>query len=327
MGKKQLLSGSFAALGMLILILDGKTALIGAQNGIDLCLKTVIPALFPFFILSILLTNALSGTSFSMLSPIRKLCGIPLGAESILISGFLGGYPVGAQAIGTAYSAKQLSYIDAARMLSFCSNAGPAFLFGMISGLFQDKSAPFLLWFIHIGSALLIAGLQPKVPHSLSKPEKHNNLSLPQALQKSIVTMATICGWVVLFRIILAFLSRWILWIFPTPVQVILTGFLELTNGCCELSRISNPDLRFVVCSGMLAWGGLCVVMQTQSVICGLPLRHYLQGKVLQCILSLLLSTSVVLDIWFPVSIFLLLLTGIFQKGRKRSGNPAAVGV
>ena len=39
-----------AALGMIVLILDAKTALSGAREGIDLCMRTVIPALFPFFI-------------------------------------------------------------------------------------------------------------------------------------------------------------------------------------------------------------------------------------------------------------------------------------
>ena len=41
------------SLGMLALILDGRTAIEGARQGIGLCLRTVIPSLFPFFVLSI----------------------------------------------------------------------------------------------------------------------------------------------------------------------------------------------------------------------------------------------------------------------------------
>ena len=46
---------------MLALILDGRTAIDGARQGIELCLRTVIPSLFPFFVLSILLTSSLLG--------------------------------------------------------------------------------------------------------------------------------------------------------------------------------------------------------------------------------------------------------------------------
>ena len=46
---------------MLALILDSKTALLGAQSGLDLCVRTVIPSLFPFFVISILLTAPFGG--------------------------------------------------------------------------------------------------------------------------------------------------------------------------------------------------------------------------------------------------------------------------
>ena len=51
MRKKQLWTGIAASMGMLVLILDGKTALEGARQGIELCLRTVVPSLFPFFLL------------------------------------------------------------------------------------------------------------------------------------------------------------------------------------------------------------------------------------------------------------------------------------
>ena len=39
-----------AGFGMLVLILDGKTALLGMRDGLEICLWTVIPALFPFLL-------------------------------------------------------------------------------------------------------------------------------------------------------------------------------------------------------------------------------------------------------------------------------------
>lgn len=315
-------------LGLLVLILDGKTALSGAQQGIDLCIRTVIPSLFPFFFVSGFLTNALSGASLRVLTPIRKLCSVPKGAESILITGFLGGYPVGARSVGDAYVEGRLHPHDAAHLLSFSSNAGPAFLFGMVSGLFERPYIPFLLWGIHIVSAILVSIIHSSGPcKGLNRSKSHNPLSVSAAMKSSLTVMAAVCGWVILFRIMIAFLNRWVLWAFPEILCVILTGLLELTNGCCELSAIVQPELRFVLCSGFLAFGGVCVTMQTASVISGLPLRHYLTGKLLQTLFSLLLSAAVVLNIGLPVFLFMSLFAVLLGKIQKRSGNPLSVGV
>ena len=52
MKSRKLLVGTVAAIVMLILILDGRCALYGAAEGLELCIRTVIPSLFPFFFFS-----------------------------------------------------------------------------------------------------------------------------------------------------------------------------------------------------------------------------------------------------------------------------------
>lgn len=320
-------AGIGAALGMLVLILDSKTALQGAQTGIDLCLRTVIPSLFPFFLLSIVLTSSFLGSSLPWLRPMGKLCGIPTGAESILISAFLGGYPVGAQAIATAYRSGQLSKADAERMLSFCNNAGPAFLFGMVASMFPERGMAWLLWGIHIASAILVALLMPGISAEAVKMAGQSGISLSQALQRAIGVMATVCGWVVLFRVVIAFLERWVLWLLPMAAQVAVTGLLELSNGCCELWKIADVHTRLLVCSAILSFGGLCVTMQTVSVTSGISLRRYFLGKGIQTLISLLLTSGVICGIWIPCCALLAIFAVILRKTQNRGSNPAAVGV
>ena len=327
MQRKQLATGLCASIGMLILILDGQTALEGARTGIELCLKTVVPSLFPFFILSILLTSSFSGSSLPLLRPLGRLCGIPRSMEAILISGFLGGYPVGAQSIASAYHSGQLSRTDAERMLGFCNNAGPAFLFGMISSLFSDHRTVWILWGIHIFSAVMVSLLFPADSSDCRKPANTASISVSDALRSAIRVMAAVCGWVVLFRVIITFLSRWVLWLLPNTAQVALIGILELSNGCCELASIADPSLRFILCAGMLAFGGLCVTMQTKAVTVGLSGKYYYLGKVLQTAFSLLLSCAVSLHLWILLAAFGVCPLVMFWKRQKRSSIPAAVGV
>lgn len=327
MRNKHLWTGAGAFMGMLILILDGRTALEGARQGIELCLKTVIPSLFPFFLLSILLTSSFMGSPLPILRPLGWLCGIPKGAESLLVSGFLGGYPVGAQSVATAYRAGQLRKQEAERLLAFCNNAGPAFLFGMIAPIFPRQWMAWALWGIHIAGAIFAALLIPGGATGAATSVKAKQMPLSAALSASLRIMAAVCGWVVLFRVLITFLSRWILWLLPTAAQVAVTGLLELSNGCCDLLRISDISLRFLVCAGILAFGGLCVTMQTVSVTAGLSLGHYFPGKLLQTAFSLLLAGAVIGGVWLPCCAVLLTSAFLLGKRRKNSSIQAAVGV
>ena len=289
---RSVMTGVFAAMGMLVLILDSRTALEGAAQGVDLCVRSVIPALFPFFVLSAVLTGAFIGTENPVFKPLGRLCGIPQGAESILLAGLLGGYPVGAQCISQAYRKEQLSKEDARRMLGFCSNAGPAFLFGMSSALFQSKIAPFILWLIHILSALITGAVLPCKYHNHIRITPGKQVPASQAFNTAIRSAATVCGWVILFRVVLCFLDRWFLWLLPNELQILITGVLELTNGYLDLAALESEQLRFIYASILLAFGGFCVVLQTASILgqAGLDMGFYFPGKLLQTAISAVLS-------------------------------------
>ena len=323
MKQPRILTGLGASLGMLILILDGKTALNGARMGIELCLRTVIPSLFPFFVLSIVLTGALLGQEIKVLRPLGQFYSLPKGAEALLIPAILGGYPAGAQSISQSYQAGLLDRQEAERLLMFCSNAGPAFLFGMLGPMFPKGWMVWLLWGIHILSALLVSRLTPGSDKQASiRPG--SPVSLSSALWSAMKILGQVCGWVVLFRVVLAFLERWVLWLFPKEFAIFLSGLLELSNGCCALIQVESIPLRFLFASIFLGWGGFCVAMQTASVTVGLSLLPYLTGKVAQTLFSLLLCLGV---FWHPVAFLPCIFPFFLKKRRNNSRNPAAVGV
>lgn len=322
MNKQRVWTGLAASAGMLILILDGRTALMGAREGIELCLRTVIPSLFPFFLLTILLTGSFCGMHLGILRPIGKIFGLPDGMESLLIPAFLGGYPAGAQSIGNAYKHGVLQKDTAQRLLTFCSNAGPAFLFGITAAMFPEAWMPWMLWFIHLFSAYLVSSLfSSEVTFGSVSPTKPPNMT--EAMLSALTVTGTVCGWVIVFRIAISFLRRWFLWLLPSAVQVPIIGLLELSNGCCSLLAINSVPLRFTICACMLAAGGLCVMMQTLSVTEDLSLKYYIHGKCLQVIFSLILALSV----WHP---WILIPSSIAyyciipEKNRKNSRNPVS---
>ena len=276
-------------IGMLCLILDPHTALNSAAEAVDLCAKTVVTSLFPFFVLSSLLTSSLLGAQSKFLRPLGRLCKMQTGTESLLLIGFLGGYPTGAQAISQGWQDGVLDKHQAQRMLGFCCNAGPAFLFGICGQMFPSLWMPWLLWAVHILSAVLTARLLPSASHGIRLLPRKSDLSLPEALDRAIKNTGRVCGWVFLFRILIGFLKKWLFCSIPSGISVFLSGLLELTNGCLLLTGIDNIGLRFLLASVFLAFGGLCVVMQTVSVTGKLGLGHYLRGKLIQSAFSALI--------------------------------------
>lgn len=316
------LQGCLAALGFLILILDSRQALEGARSGMELCMKTVIPSLFPFFVLSGMLTNALGHAASRPTAALCRLLGIPATAASVLIPSFLGGYPVGAKCVGTLYETGQIDRHQGERMLAFCSNAGPSFLFGMVSGFFPEGTWIWLLWLVLISGAVLTAAAIPASPYREQATEQKPQREKQTVLSSAAKAMGMVCCWVVLFRMVLAFLEAWVLWALPGWAQVLVSGILELTNGCCGLMLIEDLRLRFLLCACMLSFGGICVLLQTASVIHGLSLGSYLRGKLIQTAFTFLLSCAVVLPygLFFAGGVPLLVM--LLRKNKIRYGNP-----
>lgn len=320
------LQGFWGILGILILILDSRTAVQGARDGIALCLQTVIPSLFPFLILSRLITGSMLGRELPLLRGPARLLGLPKGGESMLVGIYLGGYPIGAGMASEGFQKGKLSREEALRLLRFCNQPGPAFLFGMVGCFFDSKIDIWVLWLIQIISSILVSFCYPCRYFTATQTDTRP-ASAASALQESVGTMGIICGWIVLFRIMLTYLDRWLLHLLPAPWRVGIAGLLELSNGCCSLGMIADNSIRFLLCTMMLSLGGLCVTMQTQSVIGSLPIGSYLQGKLLQTFFAFFLSLAYIHRMPFYLLIFLPALYLRFRFPRKTSSNPLRFGV
>lgn len=317
MKKRQSVICTAAAIAMAILILDSRTAFRGAEQGINLCIRTVIPALFPFLFLSAILTNSAAGTYRILRFP-AKLLGIPENASSILIPAFLGGYPVGAQSVYQAHRNGVVSRQAAERLLASCSNAGPSFLFGILTLKFQKLQTVFAIWLIQLiaawtASRIIRPDWQENGNCAETKKEKRN----PREI--TVLAMGKICGWVILFRILIFFLERWFLWIVPLNARILLIGLIELSNGCCMLDLVEDASVRFVIANVLLAFGGFCVVLQTSSVCGTLSIRYYLLGKLIQAVSAVLLALIFVWKLFYLLPVWVAILLFAFRKREKKS--------
>lgn len=275
----------FAVMAVLLLNTGEMQHAVG--DGIELCLLTVIPALFPFLLLSNLLMDYLPHMQFPFSRIWAKILRIPEQATSIFFLGLLVGYPLGAKLVSEMVKSGRLSNSDGKRMLCFCSNAGPAFLFGIGMTLFSNLTFCLLMWCIQIFSAVSIAvftpGTAPASHFSTHIPASKGTDKLPMAVK----TMSLICAWVIIFRMIIRLAEIWLLKSFPDGPKCVILGILELTNGCCELKNLTDPAARWVIFSALLAFGGLCVALQTASFT---DIRPYLMAKPAQAAIAATLA-------------------------------------
>ena len=275
------------------LLWDAAGAAEAVRRGIELCLASVIPALFPFFVVSSLLVSLGAGRAARILErPFRALfrCG-GAGAAAFLL-GMLGGYPVGAATVASLVRQGDVSPAEGRRLQAVCSNAGPAVIIG-VAGVTVVGSARTgaYLYLIHITAAMaagfLLRGRRAVTGGTYHPPARPGLISaFLSAVQGAASAMGRVCAFVVFFLVLLSLTER-----VTGPLPPGAAGFLELTNG---ILRLTPTRTGFITAAALLGWGGLSVHCQTASVLDGtnVPLDRYFLGKALQSLLSALLAAA-----------------------------------
>ncbi len=325
-----------------------------AQAGLGLCAHVVIPSLFPFFVLcNLFVRRQYHRYVTTALRPVMgPLFGQSADAAGALALGVVGGYPVGAATAFQLYDHGALDARGAARLLAFCNNAGPGFVFGVVgASLLGSARAGAALYGIHLLSALLVGmaahalggGAAPAgSSKALEAPREAFAVSFVDAVKDAAVTMLQVSAFLVFFAVLLAFLRAAPFWRALTGLacrlpsggaaaEGLLQGVWELSSGIHSLSAAEGAALP-VCCSLLLGWGGLCVHCQTLALRGRrpIPMRPYFLGKAAQAALSALLTflffqKPLLAALSIPLAAGALAL--LAQKTKQPTGKTATDGV
>ena len=285
--KQRLTAGILFCMMCLALAFSAQTAQF-ARDALQLCAFSVIPSLFPFFVL----TGLFVSLSPSALFPRRvskmagRLFGCGSEALTVFFLGILGGYPLGARTVSQMYHSGRISPETAQYFLLFCNNAGPSFILGMVGlGRFGSLRIGIYLYLIHVFCAALLGILFRRKSTFLSAPTvSAAPPSFATALVNSIVSagssMVQICSFVVFFVTLLQ--------LFSTLTGInhpLLLGLTELTGG---ILRLGDTPTDFAMAAALLGWGGASVHLQTAAVLQDTPVHfpRYLCAKTAHGIVS-----------------------------------------
>lgn len=243
------------------------------RQGLNLCARSVVPALFPYMVM----------VNFLISSGLFRR--VPCGVQAFLL-GALGGYPMGAKAVASLCRSGQFSPQEAARLAPVCNNCSPAFCIFLVGQtVFHSTLAGIVLYAAQLLSALILwAVFRPRTSTHALRPvaqRPHLSSALVDSVQNAALNTLYLCGFVVLFQVLL----------FLLPLsRPFFIGLVELTNGVVLLD--GTRRLSFVAAAFLVSFGGLCTAAQTAAVLgeAGISCKGYLLKRLLAAALSTVLA-------------------------------------
>lgn len=288
---------------LLLMLLNAGYVTEGAGYGLLLWYNSVVPALFPFMVLSDLITA--SGGVSVIMAPVHFLLGriLPISADGcyVLVSGLLCGYPMGAKTCAEFVRDGRISPQEGKFLMAVCNHPSPMFILGYVYPFFSAEIGAAELLAAVYGPVILLAFLAKAVYTAdgtgkgegpkVHPPEALKGMSIDQAILSSAGILIKIGGYLMLFSILIVFLRH--MNALPVLPRLVLIGAMEMTTGIRELAVSLPFPVSGAAAAAALTFGGFSGLFQTKAVLgtdneknAGLSIRQYFFWKLLHAALS-----------------------------------------
>lgn len=263
-----------------------------ACNGLNLWFQKMIPALFPFMVLSgIMIRMNLTNSFVKLLKP----AFVPVFQVSshciyTILIGFLCGFPMGAHVTAQLYERNRLSKKEAEFLLAFCNNIGPVYFLSFALptiGITQKLPALFGMYGLPLFYGLFLRYTIYRKAFAQKEPlpeDRESGISFLQALDESVMSSLTgitkLGGYMIVFNLLNIVPS---LLLKDETVKAVIGCILEITGG---LKALGEKSPFFALC--LLPFGGLSCIAQTYSMIkdTDLSLKNYVFHKLFLTVFS-----------------------------------------
>ena len=247
---------------MLALLLRAELTMSAASAACRLFVTAVLPGLFPYMVLSLLLT-----------SRVRRL-----SPGLLMLLGWGGGSPTGARLMAASPGLTQGQRV---RLAVSCATMSPMFLLGTVGGWLGSAAGAVVLVSVILGGWLAgsMAGAYARrcehcspAPLSQRPPLTHQDGSSPHAesmsfgaaVEQSARTMLLVCGTMVMLRVFAALAGEWL----PAGLALPVTTLLEVTTGAQEIAGLPLPlPMRTALLTGATGFGGMAILLQNRAVL------------------------------------------------------------
>lgn len=297
--QRQLMFGLMCAFSMMLILRNSDAAIEYIGNGLKICVRTVIPSLFPFMVLSELIVSSglgeLAGRCLDR--PLGWIFGISGVSATAVILGTLCGFPVGARTAVALYENSSIDKREVSRLLTFCNNPSSAFIISAVgASLYSNRKLGMALYAVTIANSVVIGVCQRFFYPVSRSPDGHKLKIYPSGIDaftssvtRSAQSMLSVCSYVVFFSAIIGCLSGLLDAIGTPPlVSAFLYGIVELSGGVSTSAALGTGIQGVCLTAFIVGWSGLSVHFQVFSVCSGrgLHLSGYLIAKLVQGIMN-----------------------------------------
>ena len=282
---------------MLCLIISPAKYIASASAGIMLWAQNLLPALFPFFILTkILMELNILEKYTKNLSPLMRFCfGTSNTSSYIFIISILSGYPLGSKLVADAYNSGKITQREAYKIVTFTSVSGPLFIVGTVgTSMLISPLSGYIILISHILGAILNGFTYKKNSYiqTLENDEKvkiksFNSNILTNSIKSSIDSILLIGGLVCIFYVGMEAISSVI------HLPAFIQGLIEITTGCNQIANLTNYSVfvKTILSCIIITFGGLCTHAQAMYFLkqCNITYSFFLKQKLTHTLYSALI--------------------------------------
>lgn len=267
---------------------------------LNLWVNNLIPALFPFFIISDILINY--NITDYIPKIIKNVCkslfNINDNMLTILILSMISGFPSNARNTRTLYDKGLITLEEANHILIFSHFSNPVFILTTVAIFFfnNQKVGIILLITHYLSNFILGICFRNKIKihnYFYAHSNESNNFGniFVSSIKKAVDTILMICGILTIFLMLASIVIN--AFSFNSYNAMLIKGLFEITIGVEALSKLSiNMVSKTVIASMMLAFGGISVHVQVLSQITGTKIKYiyFFVGRMYQMFISGILT-------------------------------------
>lgn len=289
MDKKKLLPSMAVIFIMAAIIINPSRYILSAQNGMILFAMSVLPALFPFFFFSKLLSMFQADQALgNMLSkPLKRLYNIPPSGGYIMVMSLMCGYPVGAKLISEYHDQNILTKDEASGIAAMASTSGPLFILGTIGSIIlHNKSAALVILVSHYLSAFIngIIYRNNREPSHANIPAMQS-LTLKDSIYNAVISILMVGGYIIVFNIIIDVLID--IKVFEILTKLLspalggiskgmLCSIVEVTRGTAVIGKSNSSLIQMTAAiAAGVTFGGMSIIIQSITFLESTGLKTY----------------------------------------------------
>lgn len=277
----------FALIFAAILLFTERRYQTAVKNGIELWAAAVLPALFPYLVITSLASSLkITGNISNALSPITtKLFNVNGNVGYALFISLMSGYPVGAKCVSDLKVRGLINDSESVRAGALCSSSSPVFLIASVGNLtFNDPLFGLMLFITHVISVFMVGFVfsfykrkDRPLPVRPAPINSSDNL-LYDSVYSAVISVLVVGGIITVFYLFTEMLAGvGVLKIIADFISSstcdravakgIANGVFECTKGLKIMAESGVSFFTLPIAAAICGFGGVSVIMQSVAYL------------------------------------------------------------